>query len=115
VEAQFCGVRAALDSGLALKVNTVLIPGVNNAHIARLAGRLAALGVRLMNVMPLIPGGHMRDRRAPTCDELRAARDACEAYLPQFRRCEQCRADIIRMPGAPRTERVGSSDAHRLA
>lgn len=97
LEHQLTGVRTALEAGLAVKVNTVLIPGVNDAHVPHLAQRLAALGVPLMNLMPLIPGGHMRQRRAPTCEELQAARAACEMYLPQFRRCEHCSADVVRM------------------
>ena len=54
--------------------------------------------VDLMNIMPLIPGGQMRDLDAPSCDELRQARRACEQEIPQFRKCEQCRADVIRFP-----------------
>lgn len=96
--AQFRGIEAALRAGLALKVNTVLIPGVNDEHLVTLAQRLRALRVRLMNVMPLIPSGEMANHRAPTCDELRRARRECEAAIPQFRRCEQCRADIVHLP-----------------
>ena len=98
IASQMRGIRAALDAGLAVKVNTVLIPGVNDGHVGSLARRLGALGVHLMNIMPLIPGGRMRDRRAPTCDELRRVRAECEGAMPQFRRCEQCRADVIRFP-----------------
>lgn len=95
---QLGGIRASLAVGLAVKVNSVLIPGVNGEHMVSLAHLLRDLGVRLMNIMPLIPGGQMADRRAPTCDELRATRDACEAVLPQFRLCEHCRADVVRFP-----------------
>jgi nitrogen fixation protein NifB len=98
IERQLRGLAAALRAGLAVKVNTVLIPGVNDRHIVALARRLHDLGVPLMNLMPLIPGGQMKSRRAPTCDELRNARTACEAIIPQFRLCEQCRADIVRFP-----------------
>jgi nitrogen fixation protein NifB len=98
IERQMCGIRAALEAGLAVKVNTVLVPGINDRHVARLARQLRELGVRLMNLMPLIPGGQMSDRHPPTCEELRWARDACEALVPQFRKCEQCRADVIRFP-----------------
>jgi nitrogen fixation protein NifB len=76
----------------------VLIPGVNDQHVVRLARRLRDIGVRLMNIMPLIPAGKMKDYRAPTCDELSKARLDCEPSVPQFRRCEQCRADVIRFP-----------------
>jgi nitrogen fixation protein NifB len=98
VEQQFRGIEAALRSGLAVKVNTVLIPGVNDQHVARLAFRLRELGVGLMNIMPLIPSGQMRGIPAPTCEELQRARQACEAVIPQFRRCEHCRADVVRFP-----------------
>ena len=95
---QMRGVRAALAAGLAVKVNTVLIPGVNDEHVARLAHRLAELGVRLMNIMPLIPCGRMANRRAPTCEELHTARRECEQALPQFRSCAQCSADVLHFP-----------------
>ena len=98
VERQWAGIRAALAAGLAIKVNTVLIPGLNDSAVERIARRLGELGVALMNVMPLIPAGHMRDRRPPTCEELEQVRAACERFVPQFRRCEHCRADIVRFP-----------------
>ena len=98
IDRQRRGIRAALEAGLMLKVNTVLVPGVNDQHVARLAQQLGQMGVRLMNLMPLIPAGAMRARRPPTCEELRRARLACEAWVPQFRACEQCSADVIRFP-----------------
>ena len=98
IECQRRGIQAALEAGLRLKVNTVLVPGVNDQHVARLAQQLEQMGVRLMNLMPLIPSGAMRARRPPTCEELRQARLVCEAWVPQFRACEQCSADVIRFP-----------------
>lgn len=98
IDRQARGIQAALEAGLTLKVNTVLIPGVNDRHVGQLARRIAALGVRLMNLIPLIPGGRMAERRAPTCDQLREARADCERWVPQFRRCEQCSADVVRLP-----------------
>jgi nitrogen fixation protein NifB len=98
VERQMQGIRAALAAGLAVKVNTVLVPGVNDQHIAPLARRLQKLGVHLMNIMPLIPGGQMSSLRPPTCEELQQAREACGALVQQFHKCEQCRADVIRFP-----------------
>jgi len=95
---QFSGIRKAISAGFSLKVNTVLIPGVNEQHMMRLALRLREAGVRLMNIMPLIPSGKMKSYRAPTCDELRKTRQDCEAVLPQFYRCQQCRADVVYLP-----------------
>ncbi|MFC1957313.1 radical SAM protein [Chloroflexota bacterium] len=95
---QFRGVRKALDAGLSVKVNTVLIPGVNDRHLVKLASRLREAGVKLMNIMPLIPSSKMKNNPAPTCDALQKARQDCEEIIPQFYRCEQCRADVVYLP-----------------
>jgi len=95
---QFSGINKALNAGLSIKVNTVLIPGINDQHTIELARRLKETGVGLMNIMPLIPSGKMQNHRAPTCDELREARRTCEEIIPQFYRCEQCRADVVYLP-----------------
>ncbi len=100
IASQMRGILAALEAGLVVKVNTVLIPGVNDRHMARLARRLKEAGVCLMNIMPLIPGGRMKDRRAPTCRELFDARSECSRVVPQFRCCEQCSADVVCFPSA---------------
>ena len=98
MDSQMRGIRAALGAGLAVKANTVLIPGVNDGHVRAVARRLRELGVHRMNIMPLIPGGQMRDLRAPSCDELREARVEGARLIPQIWHCEQCRADVIRLP-----------------
>jgi nitrogen fixation protein NifB len=95
---QMRGIRAALEAGVVLKVNTVLIPGVNDRHMVLLARHLRDAGVGLMNIMPLIPGGRMKNLRAPTCRELMEARLDCSRMVPQFRRCEQCSADVVHFP-----------------
>jgi nitrogen fixation protein NifB len=100
IACQMRGIRAALAAGLAVKVNTVLIPGVNDEHTRVVASRVRGLGVHRMNIMPLLPGGEMRGHRAPSCDELRTVRAACERLVPQVRHCEQCRADVVRFPQA---------------
>ena len=98
VARQFRGIEKAIAAGFNVKVNTVLIPGVNDDHLPELACRLREVGVNLMNIIPLIPAGLMKGRAAPDCDQLRKARLVCEGIIPQFRRCEQCRADVIFLP-----------------
>jgi len=98
ISSQLHGIKMAIDAGLSLKVNTVLIPGVNDTHLVRLASLLRETGVSLMNIIPLFSAGRMRDYRAPTCDELRWTRQACGVVIPQFYRCEQCRADVVYLP-----------------
>lgn len=98
IEKQFLGIKKAVAAGFHVKVNTVLIPGVNGTHVLELACRLGDAGVTVMNIMPLIPAGRMRNYLPPTCDELQRARRQCAEVIPQFHRCQQCRADVIFLP-----------------
>ncbi len=84
------------------KVNFVLVPEVNEGEVEKVAKRAAEAGFHAMNVIPLIPGGDMKDHRPPTCDEIAEARDRAERYLPVMRRCMQCRADVVHCHGHPR-------------
>jgi len=104
IHKQFDGIRKAVNAGLAIKVNTVLIPGINDAHMPELATRVREAGGMMMNIMPLMPSGKMKDRPSPTCEELRRARSRCEEIMPQFHLCQQCRADAVYLPNreAPR-------------
>ncbi|WP_457614905.1 radical SAM protein [Methanopyrus sp.] len=84
------------------KVNFVLIPGVNEEEVERVAKRAADARFHVMNVIPLIPGGDMKDHRPPTCRELSKARDRADKYITVMRKCMQCRADVIHCHGKPR-------------
>ncbi|HFC98246.1 MAG TPA: radical SAM protein [Thermosulfurimonas dismutans] len=96
---QLEGLSAAAAAGLRIKVNTVLVPGVNDTEVAEIARRAWEAGAQLMNIIPLIPLGYFRDRRAPTEAEIRWARRLASRFLPQFLSCRRCRADAAGVPG----------------
>lgn len=93
VKNQLDGIKAAVDAGLVVKVNTVLIPGINDKHVIEIARKLNELGVYIMNVMPLINQGAFANIEPPTAEERKAVQEACEPYVMQMRHCRQCRAD----------------------
>jgi len=97
--AQAAGIKKAVDLGIAVKVNTVLIPGVNDHQIEAIAKFAADLGVNFINLIPLIPQHEFIDHRAPSCQELNSARAKAEKHLPVFRHCQHCRADACGIPG----------------
>lgn len=90
---QAAGILKAVRAGLRIKVNTVLIPGVNDKHCPAVAQSVAKLGVFMMNIMPLIPQAGFAHLKPPTPLDLSYVRAACEQYLPQMNWCRQCRAD----------------------
>jgi nitrogen fixation protein NifB len=99
IDAQKRGIRRMAELGAVIKINIVLIPGVNDAHIAEIAETVAPLGASIINLIPLIPQNEMADLDAPDCAELSEARAVAEEYLPVFRHCQHCRADAAGIPG----------------
>jgi nitrogen fixation protein NifB len=100
ISAQLAGIKKIAQLGAVVKVNTVLIPGINDDHIGEVARIAAKFGASMINVIPLIPQHEMRDFKAPDCVELNAARSAAEQHLDVFRHCRQCRADACGIPGS---------------
>ena len=98
--AQMYGIKKISELGVVVKINTVLIPGINDGHIADIARVTAGVGASLINIIPLIPQYEMADLQPPGCRELNAAREAAEEFLPVFRHCRQCRADAFGIPGS---------------
>ncbi|HEX8949687.1 MAG TPA: radical SAM protein, partial [Dissulfurispiraceae bacterium] len=52
---QWRGLANAVDAGLVVKVNSVMIPGVNDAELPLIARHAGEKGADLMNIIPLIP------------------------------------------------------------
>jgi nitrogen fixation protein NifB len=49
------GIKKAADAGMLVKVNSVLVPGVNADHLPAVAKRAKELGAFIVNILPLIP------------------------------------------------------------
>lgn len=100
IEAQKRGIAEAVKLGAVVKVNMVLIPGLNDCHVADVARTVSDLGASMMNLIPLIPQGRLSAFPIPTCAELKTARESAEEYIPVFRHCQRCRADAVGIPGS---------------
>ncbi len=93
VRNQWRGLREAAAAGLLVKVNTILIPGINDDEIPLIAETAGSLGAATMNITALIPQGEFASLRRPIRQELDAYREVCRNFLPQISHCRQCRAD----------------------
>jgi nitrogen fixation protein NifB len=96
---QWRGLRNAIDAGLAVKVNSVLIPGVNDAEIPVIARLAGDHGADIMNVLPLIPQAEFAHVERPTRDMVHAVRLEGGKYMEQMTHCKQCRADACGIIG----------------
>ena len=98
VKNQLWGIKKITELGLIVKINTVLIPGVNDGQVSEVARLTAEAGASLINIIPLIPQNEFAQHRAPDCNELNKAREDAGKYLPVFRHCQHCRADACGIP-----------------
>jgi nitrogen fixation protein NifB len=87
--------------GILVKINTVVLPGINSDHIAAIAARAASWGVDAMNCMPLIPvhDTPFAELAPPTEIELARIRKAAAVHIPQINHCRRCRADAAGLLG----------------
>lgn len=102
------GLEMLVARGILVKVNSVLIPGVNDEHLKEVSRVVKAKGAFLHNVMPLIAEAEhgtfygVMGQRSPEPEELQDLQDACAGDMNMMRHCRQCRADAVGLLGEDR-------------
>jgi nitrogen fixation protein NifB len=105
LERQLEVVRLLAERDVLVKVNTILIPGVNDHHVGEVAREVKDLGAHILNCIPLYPVENtlFADIEAPTAAEMTAAREAAGEHLPLMHHCTRCRADATGLLGEAMT------------
>ena len=91
-----------------VKVNSVMIPGINDDHLVEVNKVVKAKGAFLHNVMPLISDPRhgtqygLNGQRGPRAQELQALQDRLSDGAKLMRHCRQCRADAVGLLGEDR-------------
>ncbi|WP_210394816.1 nitrogenase cofactor biosynthesis protein NifB [Motiliproteus sediminis] len=105
---QLKGLEMLVERGILVKVNSVMIPGVNDQHLKEVSKLVKEKGAFLHNVMPLIAEAEhgtfygLTGQRSPSGAELRELQDSCADSMSMMRHCRQCRADAVGMLGEDR-------------
>lgn len=108
IEQQQKGLEMLVERGILVKVNSVMIPGVNDEHLKEVSRIVKSKGAFLHNVMPLIAEAEhgtfygVMGQRGPTPSELSDLQDACAGDMNMMRHCRQCRADAVGLLGEDR-------------
>jgi nitrogen fixation protein NifB len=97
VSKQSEAVKALVAAGVTVKINTILIPGVNEAEVGEVSECMASLGAKIMNVIPILPveGTPFGTLPTPSAIKLAAVRAEGRKSLPQMGHCRRCRADAV--------------------
>jgi nitrogen fixation protein NifB len=108
-ERQLMGLEMLTERKILCKINSVMIPGINDRHLVEVNRAVKSRGAFLHNIMPLISAPEhgtvfgLSGQRGPTAQELKALQDACEGEMNMMRHCRQCRADAVGLLGEDRS------------
>ncbi len=109
-ERQMEGLEMLREADILCKINSVLIPGVNDHHLPEVNKAVRERGAFIHNIMPLISapehGTHfgLNGQRGPTSKELKEVQDKCSGNMKMMRHCRQCRADAVGLLGEDRSQ-----------
>lgn len=94
---QLSGLKYLTDRGIVVKVNIVMLKGINDNHIYEITKKVKALGATITNIMQMIPvkGSVFEDMPLVSNKEITDLRVKCGENIKQMFHCKQCRADAI--------------------
>ncbi len=107
---QMLGLEMLTARGVLTKINSVLIPGINDEHLFEVNRAVKSRGAFLHNIMPLISEAEhgtvfgLTGQRGPSAQELKEVQDACMGGANLMRHCRQCRADAVGLLGEDRSD-----------
>jgi nitrogen fixation protein NifB len=108
LERQVQGIKAAKEKGIVVKVNTVVIPGINDEHGGEVARYMAEIGVDILNCIPLyhVAGTAFEGIVPPSMEQMKTIRAEAGTHLPQMNHCGRCRADAAGLIGAKENDEI---------
>lgn len=101
LERQLAAIERLKAHGMIVKVNSIIIPGINDRHIPAVAEKMAGLGVDILNCVPYYPnaGAAFEHLPEPSKEMVNEIRDKAAVFIPQMRHCTRCRADAVGLLG----------------
>lgn len=100
-ERQQAAIKALKAHGITVKINAIIVPGINEHHIPEVARTLAEMGADLINCVPLYPVADtdFADIEQPSAELVNQVRAAAGEHLPLMTHCTRCRADAVGLLG----------------
>ena len=87
--------------GIMVKINSIIIPGINDNHIEEVARVCAGLGADVINCIPLIPTAEtpFAEIEKPDSKLIFKVRTKASEHLKLMSHCARCRADAAGLLG----------------
>jgi nitrogen fixation protein NifB len=105
---QLAAIEKLKSQGITVKINTIVIPGINDHQVMAVAKKMKELGADLLNCMAMFPNVDtlFGDIPQPDKSQMATIRNAAEKYLPQMRHCTRCRADAVGLLDDDKTDEM---------
>lgn len=90
-------IRLCKEHGIVVKINSILIPGINDEHIIKVAEAMSKLGADLFNCIGMCraEGAAFDCLQEPAPGVVCAVRIQAQRFMPQMEHCTRCRADAV--------------------
>jgi nitrogen fixation protein NifB len=101
LEKQLEAIIRLKERNVTTKVNTIIVPGINDTHIEAVAKKMADLRVDILNCIPFFPnkGAAFAHLEEPSKEKVTAIRKKAAQYIFQMYHCKRCRADAVGILG----------------
>lgn len=96
--------------GVTVKVNTIVIPGINTDHVREIAQSVSLLGANVHNCMPFLPveGTDLADTPRPDHETMQKVRWESSRFLAGVKHCARCRSDAAGLLGKENGDDISS-------
>lgn len=94
---QWEGITKASNNGIPIKINTVLIDGINNDEIIKIASKAKECNCMIQNIIPYVhvDGTSFTQNNTPSCEKVEKYREIAQNHILQMHHCNKCRADAF--------------------
>lgn len=97
LERQLEAIRALKNNGITVKINAIIIPGINVMYIKEIAQKVSECGADIINPIPLyaVKGTAFEDIEAVSAESIAGIRKDAAGFLTVMSHCGRCRADAV--------------------
>jgi len=108
LERQLAAVKGLKERNIMVKVNSIILSGINDDHMPEVAKKMGDMGVDIFNCMPYFPtkGSNFENMEEPGKDLVKKIRKAAQVFVPQMTHCKRCRADAVGLLDDPLNQKL---------
>lgn len=108
LENQLKALERLKEYGITAKINSIIIPGINDRHVTDVAKKVSELGADIFNALPYYKTEEtvFENLPEPHPAMVTAIQQETARYLPQMKHCARCRADAVGIIGQENSEAI---------